>query len=146
MDFEFSAEERAFEAEVERFLEAERAPEVMDAHPEQLSQTVDSPAKRGFMRKLAERGWLGMSWPKQYGGQQKPGIYDFLLTEALSRCGAPQPGKGVGIVGKTIIRHGNDELKAYFLPRIIRGEIEFAIGYSEPQAGSDAASIRRASR
>ena len=147
MDFEFSAEERGFEGEVERFLEAERAPDVMDAHPEQLSQTVDSPAKRAFMRKLAERGWLGMSWPKQYGGQEKPGIYDFLLTEALSRFGAPQPGKGVGIVGKTIIRHGNENLKQFFLPKIIRGDVEFAIGYSEPGAGSDAANMQlRATR
>ena len=142
MDFELSAEERAFEAEVERFLEANRSPDVMDECPEQLSQTVDTPAKRAFMRKLAERGWLGMSWPKQYGGQERPGIYDFILTEALSRFGAPQPGKGVGIVGKTLIRHGNETLKQYFLPRIIRGEIEFAIGYSEPQAGSDAANMQ----
>ena len=142
MDFEFAREERAFEAEVERFLEAVRSPDVMDAHPEQLSQTVDSPAKRAFMRKLAERGWLGMSWPKLYGGQERPGIYDFMLTEALSRFGAPQPGKGVGIVGKTIIRHGNEELKNFFLPKIIRAEVEFAIGYSEPGAGSDAANIQ----
>jgi len=142
MDFEFAPEERRFEAEVERFLEAEHSPDVMDAHPEQLSQTVDSPAKRAFMRKLAERGWLGMSWPKQYGGQEQPGIYDFMLTEALSRVGAPQPGKGVGIVGKTLIRHGNEKLKNFFLPKIIRGEVEFAIGYSEPGAGSDAANIQ----
>jgi len=142
MDFEFAPEERRFEAEVERFLEAEHSPDVMDAHPEQLSQTVDSPAKRAFMRKLAERGWLGMSWPKQYGGQEQPGIYDFMLTEALSRVGAPQPGKGVGIVGKTLIRHGNEKLKQFFLPKIIRGEVEFAIGYSEPGAGSDAANIQ----
>jgi len=147
VDFEFSAEERGFEAEVERFLEAERSPDVMDTHPEQLSQTVDSRAKRAFMRKLAERGWLGMSWPKLYGGQERPGIYDFLLTEALSRFGAPQPGKGVGIVGKTIIRHGNEKLKNFFLPMIIRGEVEFAIGYSEPGAGSDAANMQlRATR
>ena len=142
MDFEFSPEERAFEAEVEAFLEAERSPDVMDAQPEQLSQTVDSPAKRAFMKKLSARGWLGMSWPKGYGGQERPGIYDFLLTEALSRSGAPQPGKGVGIVGKTIIRHGNAEMKQRFLPQIIRGEIEFAIGYSEPGAGSDAANMQ----
>jgi hypothetical protein len=113
----------------------------MDPLAEQLSQTVDTPAKRAFMAKLAERGWLGMSWPKKYGGQERSGIYDFLLTERLSRMGCPQPGKGVGIVGKTIIRHGNEKLKSYFLPRIIRGEIEFAIGYSEPQAGSDAAAM-----
>jgi len=141
MDFAFSAEERAFEAEVEAFLEANHSPEVMDAQPEQLSQTVDTPAKRAFMRSLAERGWLGMSWPAEYGGAEQSGVYDFLLTEALSRHGAPQPGKGVGIVGKTIIRHGSERMKAYFLPRIIRGEIEFAIGYSEPQAGSDAAAM-----
>ena len=142
MNFDFSPDELAFQREVEAFLAANASPEVMDANPEQLSQTVDTPAKRAFMRKLAERGWLGMSWPKQYGGQEKSGIYDFILTEALSRWGAPQPGKGVGIVGKTVIRHGNEQLKQYFLPRIIRGEIEFAIGYSEPQAGSDAANMQ----
>ncbi len=136
MEFEFSEEERRFQKEVEAFLEAEQSPEVMDEHPEQLSQTVDTPAKRAFMRKLAERGWLGMSWPREYGGQERSGIYDFLLTEALSRYGAPQPGKGVGIVGKTIIRHGNETLKRTFLPKIIRGEVEFAIGYSEPMANS----------
>ena len=114
----------------------------MDPHPEQLSQTVDTPEKRAFMGKLAERGWLGMSWPREFGGRELSGIYDFVLTEALSRHGAPQPGKGVGIVGKTLIRHGSEEMKKRFLPQILRGEIEFAIGYSEPDAGSDAASMR----
>jgi len=142
MDFELSGEERAFEAELERFLQEQQSPEVMDRHPEQLSQTVDTPPKRAFMRALGEKGWLGMSWPREYGGAERPGIYDFVLTEALSRHGAPQPGKGVGIVGKTLIRHGNEKLKQYFLPRIMRGEIEFAIGYSEPNSGSDAASMQ----
>ncbi|MGE4607263.1 MAG: acyl-CoA dehydrogenase family protein, partial [Myxococcota bacterium] len=131
-----------FQREVEAFLVEHHSLDVMDANPEQLSQTVETPAKRAFVRKLAERGWLGMYWPKQYGGLDRPGIYDLILTEALSRVGAPQCGKGVGIVGKTIIRHGSEQMKAYFLPRIIRGEIEFAIGYSEPQSGSDAASMR----
>ena len=142
MDFDLSPEERAFVDEVEAFLAAEHSPEVMDDAPEQLSQTVDTPAKRAFLRKLATRGWLGMSWPREYGGQERPGIYDYLLTECLSRAGAPQPGKGVGIVGKTLMRHGNEQLKRFFLPRIIRGEIEFAIGYSEPGAGSDAANMQ----
>ena len=147
MDFELGPEERAFEAEVEAFLRDHASPDVMDANPEQLSQTVDTAPKRAFMRKLAERGWLGMSWPKEYGGQERPGIYDYILTEALSRHGAPQPGKGVGIVGKTIIRHGSERMKREFLPKIIRGEIEFAIGYSEPGAGSDAANMQlRATR
>ena len=141
MNFDFTPEEQQFQAEVEAFLAANRSPDVMDENPEQLSQTVDTPAKRAFMRKLAERGWLGMSWPRDYDGAALPGVYDFLLTEALARVGAPQPGKGVGIVGKTLIRHGNETLKQYFLPRIMRGEVEFAIGYSESQAGSDAAAM-----
>jgi alkylation response protein AidB-like acyl-CoA dehydrogenase len=145
MDFDFSHEERAFESELEAFLESVLAsPDstgALDPQPEQLSQTVETPAKRALMRQLSERGWLGMTWPAQYDGGEKSGVYDFLLTETLSRYGAPQPGKGVGIVGKTIIRHGSEKMKQYFLPRIIRAEIEFAIGYSEPQAGSDAASM-----
>jgi len=141
MNFDFSPEETAFQDDVDRFLCENYSLEVMDPLAEQLSQTVDTPAKRAFMAKLADRGWLGMSWPKEYGGQERSGIYDFLLTERLSRMGCPQPGKGVGIVGKTIIRHGNDRLKRFFLPRIMRGEVEFAIGYSEPQAGSDAAAM-----
>jgi alkylation response protein AidB-like acyl-CoA dehydrogenase len=147
MNFDFAPEEEAFREEVEAFLAEHASPDVMDPNPEQLSQTVETPAKRAFMRKVAERGWLGMSWPGEYGGQERSGVYDFILTEALSRWGAPQCGKGVGIVGKTIIRHGNERLKREFLPRIIRGEIEFAIGYSEPQAGSDAANMQlRATR
>jgi alkylation response protein AidB-like acyl-CoA dehydrogenase len=147
VEFELTPDEKGFEAEVEAFLRENASPEVMDPNPEQLSQTVDSPAKRAFMKKLAERGWLGMSWPKAYGGSELSGIYDFILTEALSRWGAPQPGKGVGIVGKTLIRRGSEKLKAEFLPQIIRGEVEFAIGYSEPQAGSDAANMQlRATR
>ncbi len=119
MDFEFSEEGERFQREVVAFLEERRSADVMDENPEQLSQTVDSPAKRAFMAKLAERGWLGMSWPAEYGGGERPGIYDFLLTESLSRFGAPQPGKGVGIVGHTIIHHGNDKLKSYLDKGII---------------------------
>ena len=107
-----------------------------------MAQIVDTPERRAFMRKLAARGWLGMTWPKEYGGQEKPGIYEYLLNEALARRGAPQIGKGVGIIGKTLIRHGSEKLKREFLPKIIGAEVEFAVGYSEPQAGSDAANMQ----
>ena len=142
VDFEFSAEERAFAAEVEAFLDAEATPEVADVTRENMAQIVDTPARRAFMRKLAARGWLGMTWPREYGGQEKDGVYEYLLNEALARRGAPQIGKGVGIIGKTLIRHGSEKLKREFLPRIVAGEIEFAVGYSEPQAGSDAANMQ----
>ena len=83
-----------------------------------------------------------MTWPKEYGGTEGEGVYEYLLNEQLARRGGPQIGKGVGIVGKTIIRHGNDRMKAEFLPKILRNEVEFAVGYSEPNAGSDAASMQ----
>jgi alkylation response protein AidB-like acyl-CoA dehydrogenase len=83
-----------------------------------------------------------MTWPREYGGQEKEGIYEYVLNEALARRGCPQIGKGVGIIGKTLIRHGSEKLKREFLPLIIDAEIEFAVGYSEPQAGSDAANMQ----
>lgn len=89
MEFDFSPEEKAFQEEVEAFLAAHASPDVMDPNPEQLSQTAETPAKRAFMGKLAEQGWLGMSWPREYGGQERSGIYDFLLTESLSRWARP---------------------------------------------------------
>jgi alkylation response protein AidB-like acyl-CoA dehydrogenase len=142
VDFEFAPEERAFAEEVERFLDEHATPDVADVCRENMAQIVDTPERRAFMKKLAARGWLGMTWPKEYGGQEKPGIYEYILNEALARRGAPQIGKGVGIIGKTLIRHGSEFLKREFLPKIIGAEIEFAVGYSEPQAGSDAANMQ----
>ena len=142
MNFDFSPEEQSFLKEVDDFLAKNYSAEVMDPTRENFAQLVDTPARRAFMKKIAERGWLGMTWPKQYGGQERDGVYEYLLNERLAGVGAPQIGKGVGIIGKTLIRNGNDKLKREFLPKILRNEIEFAIGYSEPNAGSDAAAMQ----
>ena len=142
MDFDFSPEEQKFADEVEQWLVENHDPVVMDHHRENFSQLSDTPERRAFMKKLAAKGWLGMSWPKEYGGQEIEGVYEFILTEALARHAAPQIGKGVGIIGKTLIRHGSDKLKREFLPKILSAEVEFAVGYSEPQAGSDAANMQ----
>jgi alkylation response protein AidB-like acyl-CoA dehydrogenase len=141
VDFEFSEEQNRFLEEVDRFIEENYDPEVMDVTRENMAQLVDTPKRRAFMKKLGERGWLGMTWPKKYGGSEGEGIYEYLLNERLARVGAPQIGKGVGIIGKTIIRHGSEKLKKEFLPKILVNEVEFAIGYTEPQAGSDAAAM-----
>jgi alkylation response protein AidB-like acyl-CoA dehydrogenase len=142
VNFEFSDEQKAFADEVEKFLDDNDTLDVMDVTRENMAQIVDTPARRAFMRKMGERGWLGMTWPKEYGGQEGEGIYEYLLNESLARRGAPQIGKGVGIIGKTLIRHGSEKLKQEFLPKILRNEVEFAIGYSEPNAGSDAAAMQ----
>ena len=142
MDFEFSEEQLSFLAEVEQFLDEHDDIAVMDPTRENMAQIVDTPERRAFMAKMGGKGWLGMTWPKEYGGQEGDGVYEYLLNEALARRGAPQIGKGVGIVGKTIIRHGSEIMKEEFLPKILANEVEFAVGYSEPNAGSDAASMQ----
>jgi alkylation response protein AidB-like acyl-CoA dehydrogenase len=139
MDFEFSPEQLAFVEDVERFLDQHDDPEVFDVTRENMAQIVDTPARRAFMAAMGGRGWLGMTWPAEHGGTGGEGVYEYLLNEALARRGGPQIGKGVGIIGKTLIRHGSDKLKREFLPKILRNEVEFAVGYSEPNAGSDAA-------
>ena len=142
MDFEFSDEQKAFAAEVEAFLDANHDPDVFDLSRENMAQLVDTPERRAFMKEMGRKGWLGITWPAEYGGSEGEGVYEYLLNEALAARGGPQIGKGVGIVGKTIIAHGSESLKAEFLPMILENDVEFAVGYSEPDAGSDAASMR----
>ena len=142
MDFEFSAEEQAFLREVDQFLKDNHDPKAMDVTRENMAQVCDTPERRAFMGKLARKGWLGITWPKEVGGQDGEGFYEFLLNEKLSSVGAPQIGKGIGIIGKTLIKVGSEKLKKEFLPRILSADVEFAVGYSEPSAGSDSAAMR----
>ena len=147
MNFDFTKNEKKFIDEVKDFISLEKekpnAHDVVSPNREADAQTkIDSPARREFMKTLSSKGYLGMSWPKEYGGQEKPGIYDYILNEELCRVGAPSPGKGVGSIGQTIIHHGSEKIKKEFLPQILAGEIDFALGYSEPGAGSDLASLQ----
>ncbi|MBV8236571.1 MAG: acyl-CoA dehydrogenase family protein [Acidimicrobiia bacterium] len=142
MDFDFSPQQVAFADEVEGFLDEHDDPEVFDLTRENMAQIVDTPKRREFMGAVGERGWLGITWPKEWGGQEGEGVYEYLLNERLAGRGGPQIGKGVGIIGKTILAHGSEKLKKEFLPKILRNEVEFAVGYSEPDAGSDAASMK----
>jgi alkylation response protein AidB-like acyl-CoA dehydrogenase len=142
VDFDFSPEQLAFRDEVEAFLDANEDPVVFDVTRENMAQVADIPERRALMGKVAQQGWLGITWPKEWGGQEGDGVYEYLLNEALARRGGPQIGKGIGIIGKTILRHGSDKMQQEFLPKILRNEIDFAVGYSEPDAGSDAASMK----
>jgi 3-oxocholest-4-en-26-oyl-CoA dehydrogenase alpha subunit len=142
VDFDFSPEQLAFRDEVEAFLDANDDPVVFDVTRENMAQVADIPERRAMMGKIAQQGWLGITWPKEWGGQEGDGVYEYLLNEALARRGGPQIGKGIGIIGKTILRHGSERMQKEFLPKILTNEIDFAVGYSEPDAGSDAASMK----
>lgn len=146
MEFRFSSAEEAFIAQAQQFIEGEREQAeregVFAPNREADSMLSDSSERRAFNQRLSEAGYLGMSWAGEYGGQNMPGIYDYLLNEELASVGAPLIGKGVGCIGKTLIAHGSDKLKQEFLPKILNAEVEFALGYSEPGAGSDLASLK----
>ena len=141
MDFGYTEEEEKFRERLNTFLEKELTEEIARQNWEDKGV---GPEAREFSRKLAAKGFLGMSWPKEYGGQGLPPSYDFILLDELGkRWGAHVPlDVGYTMVGPTILRRGSEELKKEFLPKIIDGEIEFCLGYTEPNAGSDLASMQ----
>ena len=94
------------------------------------------------IRELGADGWLGIGWPEEYGGQNRPMVEQLIFTDVASVAGVPIPYLTLNTVGPTIMRYGTDEQKEYFLPRIVRGEVHFSIGYSEPGSGTDLASLR----
>ncbi|MBW1674374.1 MAG: acyl-CoA dehydrogenase family protein [Deltaproteobacteria bacterium] len=141
MDFGYTEEEEKFRERLNIFLDKELTEEIARQNWEDKGV---GPEAREFSRKLVAKEFLGMSWPKEYGGQGLPHTYDFILLDELGkRWGAHVPlDVGYTMVGPTILRRGNEKMKKEFLPRIIDGEIEFCLGYSEPNAGSDLASMQ----
>jgi alkylation response protein AidB-like acyl-CoA dehydrogenase len=97
---------------------------------------------RSVIRRMGKDGWLGIGWPKEYGGQGRPATDQFIFFNEVQRARAPFPFVTLNTVGPTLMRYGSDEQKAFFLPGILAGEINFAIGYTEPGAGTDLASLR----
>ncbi len=97
---------------------------------------------RRVVRQMGEDGWLGIGWPKEYGGQGRSAIEQFIFFDESMRAGAPVPMLTINTVGPTIMNFGTDEQKNFFLPKILKGEIHFCIGYSEPGAGTDLANLK----
>ncbi len=94
------------------------------------------------VRTVGKDGWLGIGWPTEYGGQGRPATDQYIFFDETRRAGAPFPFVTVNTVGPTIMRYGTEDQKTFFLPGILSGEINFAIGYTEPEAGTDLASLR----
>ena len=139
MDFRFTPEQEAFRTEVKAFLQK--------ALPEPPAIPEDSwilGFDREFSRQLAARGWIGLTWPRAYGGQGKSYLDRLILTEELLRHSAPVAAHWLGDrqMGPSILRYGTAEQKQRFLPGIISGELVFCIGMSEPGAGSDLAGLQ----
>jgi alkylation response protein AidB-like acyl-CoA dehydrogenase len=100
------------------------------------------PVVREVVKKMGADGWLGIGWPTEYGGQGRGYIEQFVFFDESMRAGAPVPMLTVNSVAPTIMLHGSQEQKDFFLPRILAGELHFCIGYTEPDSGTDLASLR----
>lgn len=139
MDFDYTPEQDALRKDYRERLEAVMTPERRAAV---AVPTEGSAAVSECRRALGAAGLLGAAWPTEYGGAGLSALEQYIFAEEARRVNAPLPMITLNTVGPTLIQFGTDEQKDKFLPAILRGEIDFAIGYSEPGAGSDLASLR----
>jgi alkylation response protein AidB-like acyl-CoA dehydrogenase len=113
-----------------------------NAHARFTDRDAQKRFYRDTIRRLGTDGWLGVGWPKEYGGRGLTAMEQFIFFDEAAQAGVPLPLMALNTVGPTIMRYGTEEQKSWFLPRILSGEIDFAIGYSEPGAGTDLASLK----
>ena len=147
MEFRDAPEEAAFRAEVRSFIEQEvddtvrRRPGIWGSFD--TSRDAGLP-KKGWRKKLAERAWIAPAWPKEYGGAGMTIMQQFIFNEEMSLCRAPRTGGGIalGMAGPTIMLYGTDEQKQRLLPPILSGDQVWCQGFSEPESGSDLASLQ----
>src|ERR1019366_9295910 len=130
-------EQKELRAELRAYFSTLVTPEVYAA-----TRDVESgPVYRQVVRQMGRDGWLGICWPKEYGGQGRSVSEQLIFFEEARLAGAPIPILTLNTVGPAIMRFGSEEQKQKFLPAILRGEVHFAIGYTEPDAGTDLASL-----
>ena len=139
MDIGYTEEQEALRQELRAYYAELLTPEVEEqlAHANGVGEPM-----RGIVRRMGEDGWLGIGWPKEWGGQGRSAIEQFVFFDESMRAGAPVPMLTINTVGPTIMNFGTEEQKQFFLPKILKGEIHFCIGYTEPGAGTDLAALK----
>ena len=141
MDFRFSEADEEFRSEVREFVDQElpwdwRNRTVDPEEPEDAALVMD------FKRKLAAKGWLTMAWPEEYGGQAAPHVRQVVFNEEMAYRAVPATDNGVRMVAPILMLYGTEDQKRFFLPRIAKADIVWSQGYSEPDSGSDLASLQ----
>jgi 3-oxocholest-4-en-26-oyl-CoA dehydrogenase alpha subunit len=133
-----SDEQRALQQEVRDYYKQLLTPEV---RAKLTGSGGVGAEQRKVVRRMGEDGWLGVGWPEEWGGRGFSAVEQFIWFDESMRAGAPVPMLTINTVGPTIMNYGSDEQKEFFLPKILKGEIHFCIGYSEPGAGTDLAAL-----
>ena len=134
----YTAEQEALRQELRAYFAELMTPEVQ---AECATGDTGGPACLAAVRQMGRDGWLGIGWPKEYAGQGRSDIEQFIFGNEAWRAGAPIPFLTINTVGRTIMDFGSEAQKQFFLPKILAGELHFSIGYTEPNAGTDLASL-----
>ncbi len=141
MDFGFSGENEALRDEVRKFIRENTSPELL-AELKASTEGHAGPLVAALRQRVADKGWLAMSWPPEYGGLQASRVEQFIVEEEFVRANV---GVGLGTTFEqagAIMAAGTEEQKRFFLPRMLTGEVSFAMGYTEPSGGTDLASLQ----
>jgi alkylation response protein AidB-like acyl-CoA dehydrogenase len=135
----YDEQQEALRMELRAYYDELLTPEIREelARSHGVGQTT-----REIARQMGKDGWLGIGWPREYGGQGRSAIEQFVFFDESMRARAPVPMLTINTVGPTLMRYGSEEQKKFFLPKILAGEIHFCIGYSEPGAGTDLAALQ----
>ncbi len=142
MDFRFTPEQDEWRREVRSTIESLITPELR-AEMEVADDVGPGPEGKRFMRSLGRRGLLGISWPQEYGGLGRSLMDQYIFSEEIGGFGGLYTnGTAVNMVGPTVMQVGNDEQRAEWLPKMLSGEVECALGYTEPGAGTDLAGLQ----
>jgi hypothetical protein len=141
MHLDFTPEQNALRREIRRWYAELFTPELRAAF-EAEREEMGGPVFREIVGRMGSDGWLGLGWPVEYGGQGRTALEQFIFWDETHRARAPLPIIAVNTIGPTLIQYGSPEQRAGLLPRILKGELFFGVGYTEPGAGTDLASLQ----
>ena len=138
MLIDYTDEQKALRDELRAYFDRLFTPALREELKESEGGT---PEYTRALEQMGRDGWLGIGWSKAYGGQERPVIDQFIFFDEVQRAGFPIPFLTLNTVGPALERFGTDEQKEFYLPRILKGQCHFTIGYTEPSAGTDLASL-----
>ncbi|WP_330183671.1 acyl-CoA dehydrogenase family protein [Nocardia sp. NBC_01503] len=142
MRIAYTPQQEQLRAELREYFAKLITPERRAALSSQTGEYGEGNVYREVVEEMGRDGWLALGWPKQYGGQDRSTMDQLIFTDEAAIAGAPVPFLTINSVAPTIMHYGTEEQKQFFLPQIAAGKLHFAIGYSEPGAGTDLASLR----
>jgi alkylation response protein AidB-like acyl-CoA dehydrogenase len=140
MHLDFTPEQQALRREIRDYYRRLFTPDLR-ARLDAEWHAVGGPVFREVVGRMGADGWLGIGWPTEYGGQGRTALEQFIFWDETYRARAPLPVIAINTIGPTIMEYGSEAQKADLLPKILRGELFFAIGYTEPSAGTDLAGL-----